>query len=425
MSGDASLKSKLNIHGIIDLDQMATVLTSLIEQVDRQNRVIGDLQKSLSQYTTRQTFMERIGNLESLLSKAHTRIEALHEATTATVFNKKISAGNLATSNFKHITHLTELVHECATKLELDGTRKELAAARHDASVLRVDFEHSLAVVDQLSSAQLHQNNRTQTLESSVAGKIDRAECDHLQSLVSKVLLYDAFKSDTTQAMQELQHFRERSLQQYTQYEQQLSSLDAELQQAMLGLSRAATKKEAHALAKELQQHEQKLSQCATIADVQKIRDDLGAAGGGLQGANQRITALEGQAGELQQGLGTKASLADLRQCVTRTHYEQAVQALGAELENRAPQSSMHRLDHTVQVLDQRVQKESEKTALAIKFVDWFSSRGENYEHNMQIIDKHLKGLVVSPEGKSSSHVHSYFIPGNKVVFNPQQSHAP
>jgi hypothetical protein len=89
MSGDASLKSRLNIHGIIDLDQMASVLTSLIEQVDRQNRVIGDLQKSLSLYTTRQTFMERMGNVESLLSKASTRIDALHEATTATVLNKK------------------------------------------------------------------------------------------------------------------------------------------------------------------------------------------------------------------------------------------------------------------------------------------------------------------------------------------------
>jgi hypothetical protein len=56
------------------------------------------------------------------------------------------------------------------------------------------------------------------------------------------------------------------------------------------------------------------------------------------------------RAGELEKGLGTKASLVQLRECVTRKHYEQAVQALGAELENRAHSSTVQRLDHSVQV---------------------------------------------------------------------------
>jgi hypothetical protein len=31
-----------------------------------------------------------------------------------------------------------------------------------------------------------------------------------------------------------------------------------------------------------------------------------------------------------------------------------------------------------------------------MRFVDWFTSRGENYEHNMKVIDKHLNNLATS-----------------------------
>lgn len=99
---------------------------------------------------------------------------------------------------------------------------------------------------------------------------------------------------------------------------------------------------------------------------------------------------------------------------------------------------------------------EADRLAVAMRFVDWFTSRGENYEHNMKIIDKHLKGLAVGPGAPpalgtagasslgatthtqagplggigavatsgSSSSVHSYYIPGNRVAFHPNPEHA-
>ena len=86
---DSNLRSRLNIHGIVDLDQMAAILTSLVDQVDKQNKTIGDLQKSLSLYVTNQTFIDRVSKLESTVSDMCTRIDAIQEAATATVLNKK------------------------------------------------------------------------------------------------------------------------------------------------------------------------------------------------------------------------------------------------------------------------------------------------------------------------------------------------
>lgn len=42
------------------------------------------------------------------------------------------------------------------------------------------------------------------------------------------------------------------------------------------------------------------------------------------------------------------------------------------------------------------MKQESDRLSVAMRFVDWFSNRGENYEHNMKIIDKHLRDLMPS-----------------------------
>lgn len=79
----------LNIHGIIDLDQMAGILTRLIDQIDKQNKIISDLREEMSIFVTKKQFLERITNIEALVSNSMQRIDAVQEATTAFVLNKK------------------------------------------------------------------------------------------------------------------------------------------------------------------------------------------------------------------------------------------------------------------------------------------------------------------------------------------------
>jgi hypothetical protein len=48
--------------------------------------------------------------------------------------------------------------------------------------------------------------------------------------------------------------------------------------------------------------------------------------------------------------LSTKATIAAVRECVTRRHYEQAVAALGTELEKKVSHSAIASLQATLQV---------------------------------------------------------------------------
>ena len=86
---ESSWRNRLNIHGIIDLDQMAAVLTSLIEQIDRQNKVIMDLQKQMITFVSNQYFADKIQSFEQSLSKLSVKADFIHEAATSSVSNKK------------------------------------------------------------------------------------------------------------------------------------------------------------------------------------------------------------------------------------------------------------------------------------------------------------------------------------------------
>lgn len=187
----------------------------------------------------------------------------------------RISAGNLASSNFKQINFLAKLVSECATKLDLEVVRKDISGTQFDLQVLRKDFNTSLGVIDELSNSQYHQSNRISTLESSVAGKIDRSEVDHLQSLVAKVLLYDSFKTNTTVVLDQYQAFRDQTLGRLEGHDQHLAAADTELRLLGEGLSLTASKRDARALAQELQQHDELLKLCATKKELEEV-DCLG-----------------------------------------------------------------------------------------------------------------------------------------------------
>lgn len=158
------------------------------------------------------------------------------------------------------------------------------------------------------------------------------------------------------------------------------------------------------------------------------------------------LIALQKRASDIEGELSTKATILAMRECVLRRHYERAVEALGAEIERRASQGQADRLGQRVQDLEARAVREEERVAVAIQFVEWFTSRGEGYEHNIRVLDKHLKSLVVAPThplgsvpgatvrvdggggvsvAGGSSSVHTCYLPGNRVAFQAQPSHAP
>jgi hypothetical protein len=83
-----------------------------------------------------------------------------------------------------------------------------------------------------------------------------------------------------------------------------------------------------------------------------------------------------------------------MRECVKRVHYEEAIATLGTEIEQKAYNSTVHALETRQQATERELSQTVNGLSIVSRFVQWFTERGDSYEHNLQIIDGHLRNLV-------------------------------
>ncbi len=70
----------------------------------------------------------------------------------------------------------------------------------------------------------------------------------------------------------------------------------------------------------------------------------------GIAAAAANIVAIDASIADINEALVTKATVREVRECVTRRHYEQAVAALGADLDTRSTQQYADQLRDQLRV---------------------------------------------------------------------------
>jgi hypothetical protein len=85
-----------------------------------------------------------------------------------------------------------------------------------------------------------------------------------------------------------------------------------------------------------------------------------------------------------------------------RAEYAEALANLKNELESlrkeadaRAYITSLEATDETVSSLSQEVELHSRKLDVVLKFVDWYSTKGESFEANASSIERHMNQLAM------------------------------
>ena len=116
----------------------------------------------------------------------------------------------------------------------------------------------------------------------------------------------------------------------------------------------------------------------------------------------QRRTAeLEHSVEVINETLTTKASVTQVKACVLRTHFEDIISAIGNDIDLKAANDDLIRVETTQQKMQNMMSSEKHRTDVTMRFVDWFTQRGEGYEHNMRLIDKHLGKLTSNANPKN------------------------
>lgn len=265
----------------------------------------------------------------------------------------RISAGNLATSNYKQIEELTKVITEFATKKDIEQQKQITMNIQLHLTELSNDFNISLNVIDQLSKSQLHCNNRINNLENNLVNKIDRSECDHLESLVAKVMLYDNFKVNSIIALERLDKFQSSTIIQNDSYNNKLKNIHEQLQQVTYDITQTSTKHDTDQLAEHLYQHDNLMKDFASKLVVETLQQQIQSITIKYMNNLTDINNLDKRLSTLDNELIKKASIATVRRdYVTRAHYEQALSTLSSEIEIRANQSTVVVIQNELKVSD-------------------------------------------------------------------------
>ena len=78
-----------NMHGIINLDAMATLLTQLIQRVDQQNETIVKLQQSLQAYGKNSDINEKFVEIEKKINDVDVKASNAILASTTIILDKQ------------------------------------------------------------------------------------------------------------------------------------------------------------------------------------------------------------------------------------------------------------------------------------------------------------------------------------------------
>lgn len=368
----------------------------------------------------------------------------------------RFSAGELATSNFYQLQKVSKVLSACISRQEVEKQYQDMLRIEEQNHVIQRDLDRMYKVADELNTSHSLLNQRVGALDAMVSTKIDRSELAHLQALAAKVALYDDFRLDTLDSLKQLTAHSITTDQRLSQQEAALETHVLRLDDLSGALPKLATKKDVHALARELRTHGELIAARATQVDHDAVKALLEDAQQLVEQHGRQLVASQESIASLSAGLQTKASVEQMQARLPAVEFEKFHKEVDSLLRSKTPLIVTDALEARAKVstlslpvlsscgqrfrashpypvicfalfiylfffififvlwqyLEEAVVAESKRTDVAVRFVEWFMSRGEHYEHNLQIIDKHLKDLVVS---ERSPRVHTYYLPGNRV----------
>lgn len=417
MGDNLRFTNRFNVHGIIDFDKIGVLLTNLIQHIEKQDETIVDLKRRIAESTPLKTFNEKFSALEDVMQQTKIRIDAVQDAATARVGDKRISAGDLATSNYQQIKKLSNIVSGCISRAEVEKIYTELKDVEVEVNKIQEDIEKTLKITDQFNIVQTNQHKRITTLETTIVNKLDRSELAQLEALVAKIALYDEFKKNCLLRLDKLQRASMSLQDTVNTHDDHLQRVDGELGRVEKALQLTATKQEMYKIGNQVEKHIEVLNNCVRMSTFSQLRKEVEDSIRTLNQTVTNITKIQVQLEVIGTQISERATIRMMEERVHNEKFDKLFESLTTEVDKKTYYSFSNEMFKNVKELEEKVNSESEKLRIALRFVDWFTNRGENYEHNMKIIDKHLKGLITSSHSSSTHSAKTHFLPFDQVQF--------
>ena len=324
------------------------------------------------------------------------QIEVVESASVLQVGGQLRSVRDLAYDSYQHLKELQSLIAtDYSTREYLDTTIGEIHR-HYDSEIQELkDLTASQSVVTALQQSQILTNEKLTSLENLVSCKVDRSQIATLDTLRLRLQNFAAFKDETACALESLEsrcNVSEDLSRKHGEYISELQELTAEHTETLNVSTRTqvtdAIQREVAALKENLLENYTRITTFSALDEkVELLREDHSLT-------KEHVAGLKAQTAEIDETLLTKASVTQVKACVLRTHFEDIVKQMGNEMDLKAHNDELLRLERDQQEMMKLMGHEQQRVDVSMRFVDWFTQRGEGYEHNMRLIDKHLGKLT-------------------------------
>eukprot|EP00903_Cladosiphon_okamuranus_P015561 g14366.t1 len=403
-----------SLKEILNLDKAELVFQRLLEAVEAHSSELAAVRRDVSGKASAQDLRGMCTEINSRLTALERRVSATEAAVTIPegapgdrggdglghqgrgfVGRRALTVGEAVRANEEALLGLsTKLAGKAGTEeLTAKGEQLEACIRERERAVRQWGVGRDFA--DSLGQAHRGLARKLQAVEGVLGTKLDRSEIDNVQAACAKVSTVSEFLDEAGQRLSTLEAGLERGKQ-----ERRESERDAEVafRELRSGLADRADRHASESVAQELADLrkafvEETTSKARQLRGLRLGADELKKSLGSFFGSNnERLRELEA----CLQGAATKREVAlkaDAR------HTEESLRALREDLGQRARQASLSSLERTVSQLDREHAKTRKASDLTGRFVDWFSSRGQAYEHNLAAVERHIENLATRSVG--------------------------
>jgi hypothetical protein len=394
-SSGSTTPTKVNLRGMLKLDSLEDLMGELLTKIRHHDDTLTKLRSDVERCLGTSEADAMFHDLHNQHQVFKDQIEQLSNASTVVVDNREISASDMLTLHRAQLAQLSAGVEAGARRVDVERELVEIGE-KHQGDLLHLRNQTaSLSMGLRLKEAQQDSAERLTGLEKLVSLKLDKSDIGHIEAMSENLERFEDFRVGTLAAVGHLTSLTQEHGRRLDSTEAVQADHATKLAKLRADVEGSAKRIDLRSVAMEMEA----LKKSVTSAYVHRAEGDENLKR--LQELEMRADESDRFAGRTgaaldatEKVLGTKASVEDMQSCVLRKHFEQVVRTLGEDLDTRATILHVGDVEARTRSLEADMETTTERMDVAIRFVDWFTNRGEQYEHNIRVIDKHMGNLA-------------------------------
>ena len=386
---------------------MREILLQLRSQADE----IASLKANSNTYAMKSDIVERERKMDVRFSALEKRIEQLERETAVdssltldenllSNSSERIPIARFIRAHDSRLEKTTRLIAETlATRSELESIRSLAAEQLNDAVTKLCDERASREAVVELQRSHEASQSQLGAMQGVLATKVDRAEIIALRSVAAELQTFSIFKTAATGDLRELSQRTDENRAALNRSLESVAKLSAGVQSLATTVATKADRAFVNKLEEETSRLASEILLRATLIETEAMKE-------AHKDAVSRVSSIENSLTSVKHSI-TDASMTtenNINKSASglRAEYAEALANLKNELESlrkeadaRAYITSLEATDETVSSLSQEVELHSRKLDVVLKFVDWYSTKGESFEANASSIERHMNQLAM------------------------------